>query len=97
MYYLYFLFQTCGLEILLCRAQHLQCPGVSLTEDNPQWTNFLDNLNKRDYFLGEMEGSQKQCARMASAKEFFRNHFQGGHDEEKEGDGEEMRLVSGDV
>ena len=71
--------------------------GASQAEDCPEWTIFLENLNKRDYFQGEMEGSKKHSERMASAKEFFLGHFQGRYGGEEEEDEGELRWEKGDT
>ncbi|XP_076850683.1 protein ecdysoneless homolog isoform X2 [Brachyhypopomus gauderio] len=62
-----------GFEILCSRARSLGSGGqVGPVGADPLWKAFLHNLEKRDYFRGELEGSVRYKELMSSAENFFK-------------------------
>ena len=78
----YYLLQTCGLEILVSRikagtgkAAGADESPASLCEDDPRWLNFLKSLESKGFFRGEIEGSRLLQHLLSSAKEYFLSHL----------------------
>ncbi|XP_053366586.1 protein ecdysoneless homolog [Clarias gariepinus] len=61
-----------GFEILCSKSRRTETSSEAPVNAHPLWRGFLDSLNRKDYFKGELEGSARYRELMTAAKSFFR-------------------------